>query len=686
MYFTGNWLKCYQCLPSLRCILLNFLERFYGLHVFFFLMAVFIAASEASGDNNLKVGISLQNPPLSFIEKNELPPKGFNIDLANTLAAQMGLTCEIITMNESNLIAALNDGDVDFVIGIKDNSYTTVFAIETSVRISRSYFINSQFHDFDASKDISEYTVAIEMGNNLSWFLTSKRELNFLVAETQEEALAYIDSGKAEVYISKDSGSTRYIIDKMGLKNVKQVELPIETVPLVLAVKKNNTELSKALSVALGKTIEEGVYKKIYNQWLGKNLIIYDQWFGMRLRKVIFRYRNHIISALLCVIFVFLMFVIWNFLLKKKVVQINKKFRVSEQRYRDLIESSPDMIHLVSRKGEIKLTNKIAKKYLGFNEKEMITLRLHDLVISEQMDNVTNFLDDVFRNKYSNKEFTFFSKKGDKIDVEMIATILKDDESPENLACCFSRDLTYRKRLEAELIHSDRLAVIGQMAAGIAHEINSPLWVILSNAKDAIAYNQNKDEVLECLETIERSGTRAAKFIEGLLTFSRPTPMKFIAIDLVNIIKDSLVFLKQKLKTKNIRVEEIYFSDSILINGDESSIQQLIFNIILNAIQAIDKNGLITISVEVDEENGKKEIILEVMDNGRGIPDEDLQSVFDPFFTSGKANGFGLGLFMSRMIVEKHHGRLSAKSQLGKGTIITACFPEILELSFKFNM
>lgn len=420
MYFAGNWSKSYPGLPFLKCILVNSLKRFYGLHVFFFLMAIFIAASEASSDNKLKVGISLQNPPLSFIEEKELLPKGFNVDLANTLSAQMGLTCEIITMNESSLIAVLNDGDIDFVIGIKDNSYSTVNTIETSVRVSRSYFINSQCYDFDASKEISAYNVAIETGNNLSWFLTSKRDVNFFVAETQEEALAYVDSGKAEVYISKDSGSTRYIIDKMGLKNVKQVELPIETVPLVLAVKKNNTELSKSLSVALGKIIEEGEYKRIYDQWLGKNLSIYDQWFGMKLRKVIIKYRNHIIGALLCMISVFLMFVIWNFLLKNQVVQIDKKFRVSEQKYKDLIESSPDMIHLVSRKGEIKLTNKIAKKYLGFNGKEMITLRMHDLMISEQMDNVTSFLDDVFRNKYSNKEFTFFSKNGDRIDVERL--------------------------------------------------------------------------------------------------------------------------------------------------------------------------------------------------------------------------------------------------------------------------
>lgn len=656
------------------------MKTFYRFAYFFnffclsFFLSITFTSSYASTVKKIRYGVPQYKPPLSFMEKNNKGSKGFCVDLAESLSDRMNLQSEIFAMEDSLLIAALNEGKIDIAIGIMDNSYSSANIIKTSVNANRSFFINKHYSNIDPSINLDRYVVAIEKGNALSWFLSPTKEINFLESDSQEEALACVDSGKAMVYISADSGSTRYIIEKMGLRNIEQFELPIETVPLVLAVRKNDMDLFASLSIAYGKILEDGKYQKIYYKWLNRNSSL-----------VIPKYKNHIIVAAFCIIFVFLSFIIWNFFLKKEIIKFKKKFLISEQKYRDLIESSPDMIHLVSRDGEIKLSNKIAKKYLGYNEKEMITLKLQDLMISKHSENVTVFLDDVFMNKYSNKEFTFFSKNGDKIDVEMVAAILKDDESRENLACCFSRDLTYRKRLEEELIHSDRLAVLGQMAAGIAHEINSPLWVILSNAKDAIAHDLDKEELRECLEAIDRSGTRAAKFIEGMLTFARPTPMKFIAIDLVNLIKDSLVILKQKLKTKNIRVEEIYFSDSVLINGDESSIQQLVFNIILNAIQAIHKNGLITISIGVTEENGKRITILEVMDNGSGIPDEHLQSVFNPFFTSGKSNGFGLGLFMSKMIVEKHHGSLSAKSQLGEGTTITACFPEIPVLSIGLN-
>jgi PAS domain S-box-containing protein len=631
--------------------------------IFLLFTFITITASQASSDKKLRVGVSNSTPPLSFVEKHTNITEGLSIDLVEKLAAAMGLTIRIYAMNDSDLIEALNNGNVDIILGFVDDGYSNVNIIETSVSVNRNYFYNNQYLGSSSNSDFLNYPIAIEKGNPFIRLLTSRKNVNYIEAESQEEALALVDSGKAKVYISKDSYRTLELIKNSGFQNIYQAPIPFRIDPLVIAVKKGNNDLLADLDTAYRKILLDGVYHNIYNKWLRNDP-------GSIVRK----YRQHIIVVSLIVIFVFLLSTSWSFLLKRKVDKIKENLRKSEQKYRDLIESSPDMIYLISRDGDIRLANKIVLRHLGYSKEEITSLRLHDLVPPEQAGDVIDFIDMVFLYRYSNKELTLIAKNGDRINVEVVANILEEADSTESLACCFSRDLTERKRLEEELIHSDRLAIIGRMAAGIAHEINNPLWIILSNAEDMLSHQLSHEELHECLKSIERNGLRAAKSIEDLLSFARPAPMKVVAIDLLKVIEDSFIFLKQKLKKKGIRVEKRYPSESIILQGDENLIQQLLINIILNAIQALDKDGLITISVSVTEKNGDRGILLEIKDNGKGIPDEDLKYIFNPFYTSGKTGGFGLGLFMSKIIVEKHHGDLAVKSQHGKGTVFTICF------------
>ena len=259
--------------------------------------------------------------------------------------------------------------------------------------------------------------------------------------------------------------------------------------------------------------------------------------------------------------------------------------------------------------------------------------------------------------------------------MEMVAKIVTEADPVEKLACCFSRDLTERKRLEENLLYSDRLAIMGQMAAGIAHEINNPLGIILSNAQDALYHDLKSEDSLESLKSIERNAIRAGKIIEDMLNFTRPAPLQLNPIDLPIQVDTSLILLGQKLKQKNIKVIKDYPDDSIVFNGDENLIQQLLINIILNSVQAIRHDGVINIAINETGENGNTRIKLEIEDNGIGIPEEDMKNIFNPFFTSRKENGFGMGLFISKIIVEKHHGYLSVKSKLGEGTSMIIEFP-----------
>jgi signal transduction histidine kinase len=301
--------------------------------------------------------------------------------------------------------------------------------------------------------------------------------------------------------------------------------------------------------------------------------------------------------------------------------------------------------------------------------------KLHDLVTPDQRDDLRKFVEDVFHDGFGQKEFVFRAKTGKEINMEMVATTVGGLDGLEALACCFSRDMTDRKRLEEDLIQSDRLAIMGQMAAGIAHEINNPLGIILANAEDAIGNHLDAQSTRESLESIERNAVRAGKTIEDLLSFTRPHPPERVSIDLPQLIDESLSFLKQKLKQKKIKVEKSFPDDPVVILGDENLLQQLLINLLLNSTQAMQHGGKLMIRVAVHQNGKDGRITLEVEDTGAGIPDNDLPKIFDPFFTSRKEKGFGLGLFTSRIIVEKHQGTLSAKSELGRGTVMTVEMP-----------
>jgi PAS domain S-box-containing protein len=630
------------------------------------ILFIILIPLHARSSNQLKVGVSRSNPPFSSIEQNDAGPQGFSVDLAKLLAENMGMTADLYTMDVSNLIMELKNGSVDMVIGMMDKSYSTsdIYLIETTIKgLETKLFVNRKY-TINSYKDLAGCKVAIEKGYNDTWLLPSDMNVNYLEAATAQEALTLVNSGDAQAYISKNLYSTQQTIEKNHFQNIKEIGEPIEVAPLIIAVNKMNSELLTSVSMAYGKILENRSYYTIYNKWLGNNL-----------RSYLDRYMKFLLAGVGVSIFALLSFILWNRTLKNKVILITRDLRNSEKKYRDLIESSPDMIYLISRLGEIRLANKIALKYLGHDEKEITFLRLHDLVLSEQAGGVTDFIDEVFKNKYSIKKFILRAKNGNDIQVEIVATVMTESYPVEELACCFARDITERMRLEENLLYADRLAIMGRMAAGLAHEINNPLGIILTNAQDALYHDLSDEDSLEGLKSIERNSLRAAKIMEDMLNFTRPAPLQLTPVDLSLLIDNSLLLLKHKVKQKNIKIEKNYPVDPVILNGDENLIQQLLINIILNAIQSIKHEGIINIMIRKTGNDGDKRLILEIRDNGIGIPDADLQNIFNPFFTSRKENGFGMGLFISKIIVEKHRGSIFVRSGIGQGTIMTVEFP-----------
>jgi PAS domain S-box-containing protein len=236
-------------------------------------------------------------------------------------------------------------------------------------------------------------------------------------------------------------------------------------------------------------------------------------------------------------------------------------------------------------------------------------------------------------------------------------------------------DVTARVQLEEQLQISEKMASIGLLAAGVAHEVNTPLTGISSFTQMLLEGADPEDPRTRLLEKIERQTFRAAKIVNGLLNLSRPTPTaanERVPVDLNVVIADVLGLLEHQFEIHRIQVRRELVPGAAMVHGMEHKLQQVFLNLFLNAKDAMPKGGWLSVATRV--ESGR--IVAEVGDTGAGIPSEHLTRIYDPFFTTKIiGEGTGLGLSMSYGIVREHEGTIECDSTVGQGTRFTLALP-----------
>lgn len=238
-------------------------------------------------------------------------------------------------------------------------------------------------------------------------------------------------------------------------------------------------------------------------------------------------------------------------------------------------------------------------------------------------------------------------------------------------------DITERMELESQLSQAEKLSSIGLLAAGVAHEVNTPLAVISSYAQMVTKQISGDAKLAPLLEKITRQTFRASEIVNNLLNFSRTGATEFSAIDLNKIITETLTLLEHQLKTSHIKVETQLYTGLPLIHGNAGKLQQVFLNLFLNAKDAMaGKGGMLHISTA----NGDA-VQVNISDSGAGIAPEHINKIYDPFFTTkaapreGQSRGTGLGLSVTYGIIQEHAGKIRVDSKPGQGTRFQLEFP-----------
>ncbi|WP_321494665.1 ATP-binding protein [uncultured Desulfobacter sp.] len=374
-----------------------------------------------------------------------------------------------------------------------------------------------------------------------------------------------------------------------------------------------------------------------------------------------------------------------NQTLENKVVERTEMLTASEHKFSRIFKQSLDTILLTDSQWKILDINPAGEKLTGYKKDEMISNEYSMDQLFASNEEWQRIADLIQTHEYILNEETYFMRS-DNTNLYVIITG-GIDYGPFGCQKHFHfiiKNINEKKEMEQQIIQADKLAALGELSAGVAHEINNPLGVILGYTqfmlKDKVI--RKNDHILDDLKVIEKQVKNCQSVVSDMLAFSRKASSSLSArgqtelsrIDMGKVLENVVNFLCNHSDFRNVNMTLTLSDDSpLFVMGNELEFRQVIINLVINACHAVDKKGNIMIFGQI---NSKGKVVVEVKDDGRGISREHLARIFDPFFTTKPVGeGTGLGLSVSYGIVKKYNGHIDVKSEENQGAHFTLTLP-----------
>lgn len=348
----------------------------------------------------------------------------------------------------------------------------------------------------------------------------------------------------------------------------------------------------------------------------------------------------------------------------------------SEAQARAVLEAASEAILIVDRHGTLVSVNRRAETMFGYPRNQMIGASL-EMLLPERLRELhaahraSYFRDPHVRPMGRGLHLLARRADGSEFPVEISLSYVETDDGLRGLA--FVTDITQRQAIERASRQSERLTALGQLSAGMAHEVNNPIGVMTTRIElmlmDAEA-NKLPAEVVDDLRVLHRHAQRVATITSSLLSFARQSPQERTLVDLNDVVTAVVVLVGPQYERQGVRIHEELTSSLPPVLGQVNALQQVILNLVTNAAQAMPTGGELTITTSVHE----RSVRVVVADTGTGIAREHLSRIFEPFFTT-KPSGTGLGLSVTYGILEDHQASIDVESTVGQGTRFVMTFP-----------
>ncbi len=385
---------------------------------------------------------------------------------------------------------------------------------------------------------------------------------------------------------------------------------------------------------------------------------------------------------------------------RDELIKAQEELRKSEGRFQDIAANTGEWIWEINSDGSYTYSSPGVEKVLGYKPQDVLGKYFYDFFIPAERDQLKKTAFEVFSQKSNFQNFVNqnIHKDGHTIILETSGVPTVDAKGKLTGYRGVDRDITERKKAEEQLqqayeqlkttqfqlVQSAKMASVGQLAGGVAHEINNPLTGVLNNVQlIKMEAELKKDFSIEdfkgLLNVIEESALRCKKITESLLSFSRAATGKFVLLSLNELTEKVVTLINYEMKLQNIAILTELQANLPQVLGDPQLLQQIIFDLIGNAKWAIEKkmpktSRVITVKTSYYPES--RHVLISVSDTGIGIPPENLGKIFEPFFTTKPVGeGTGLGLSIVYGIVKQHSGDIKAESQFGQGAIFKISLP-----------
>lgn len=368
---------------------------------------------------------------------------------------------------------------------------------------------------------------------------------------------------------------------------------------------------------------------------------------------------------------------------EKKYNELEKKYKFLSERTKNLedvyqfhkgiVQNISSGIVTIDFSGNITFINKAALKVVEYSYKDLINQPVIQLFAD--LYEAEKILDDLLKNKnmFESKEINLVTKTNKIIPIGFSTSILQSNDSKFEGVVLLFRDLTSLINFRKQMERMERLATLGEVSAGIAHEIRNPMAGIKTSAQVLEESFSPNDFRAQLVSRIVKEIDRSNELLKKFFKFAKPSRPQQEFVDIEKIIEGVHLLLVSRMKKKKIQFKSEYSKDLPKAFVDESQIEQVIVNLILNAMDSIESSGEIKVStsltkLESDSEKSQANemVLIQFQDSGKGIEDEILEKIFNPFFTT-KSDGIGMGLAISSRLVEENGGRLEVTSEVKKG-------------------
>ncbi|WZL74081.1 transporter substrate-binding domain-containing protein [Clostridiaceae bacterium 35-E11] len=601
-------------------------------------------------------------PPISFLEKENGQYKGIVIDYVTALSIELGADIEFHPLVWEEVLNSLLKGEVDVgdVFPSEERKKSYRFS-KPIYKLRGIILVSAKEREIDKIEHLRGKKIALPRGDYAKEHL-DKTIPNVVYVFTKDihHALKLLQQGKVRAVVGDEPVIT-YFTNQMGIKDsTRIIEHPLYEKDVALAVAKSEEKLLNILNKGILSLQKKDFVKKIQQRWFGisasivKNKIADSLIIGVSLFFVV---------TLIAVFFLYL----WNHALKEEVKRRTEELYQSRRELEITFDALSHFLVVICLDGKIKNCNQSFQNYLGKKRKEVIGSYFLDWEILKTMNEKLHIFESGKIQVIKEEKEMRYRKKHYTINTFSLETIKQ--ELPQILIVI--KDITDFKIIEKQLLQENKMVAVGQLAAGVAHEIRNPLGLI-RNYCYVVKNIVIEEKGLRAIQVIESSVQKIGRIIENLLDFSRISGDTWNYVDIENTIAKILELEQKNMQKKKIQ-SKLFCDKNLIYYTNEEALKHIVINLIDNAISAISGEGSIHIFCKKIEQG----IVLTFKDSGSGIREEDVEYIFNPFFTTKTTKeATGLGLYIVYNEVQKLGGKIKVDSQYKIGTTFEIFLPE----------